>query len=79
MYKFLHNGRGPVYSVRPTPFTANDYNSEAPRFDDNSPTGKERALDFFGQSSPLSLGYAVCEGQGDVEGGWDASRRDSRP
>jgi hypothetical protein len=39
MHKFLYNGRGPVYSVRPTPFSGNDYNSEASRFDDNSPTG----------------------------------------
>jgi len=73
MHEFLHNGRGPVYSVRPTQFSENDHHSEAARFDDHSPTGKERPLDFFGQSSPISLGYAVCEGQGDVEGGWDAS------
>src|SRR5271167_266774 len=79
MHEFLHNGRGPVYSVRPTTLSENDHNSEAARFDDNSPTGKERPLDFFGQSAPISLGYAFCEGQGDVEGCWDASRRESRP
>ena len=73
MHEFLHNGRGPVYSVRPTTLSENDHNSEAARFDDNSPTGKERPLDFFGQSAPISLGYAICEGQGDVEGRWDAS------
>jgi hypothetical protein len=49
MYKFLHNGRGPVYSVRPTHFSEKyDHHSEAARFDDNSPTGKTRPLDFFG-------------------------------
>ncbi len=48
MHEFLHNGRGPVYSVRPTQNSENDNNSEAARFDDNSPAGKEILLDFFG-------------------------------
>ena len=47
MYEFLHNGRGPVYSVRPTHISENDHHSEAARFDDSSPAGKERSLDFF--------------------------------
>jgi hypothetical protein len=48
MYEFLDNGRGPVYSVRPTQCSQNDHNSEAARFDDSSPAGKEGSLDFFG-------------------------------
>ena len=62
MHEFLHNGRGPVYSVRPTQNSENDHYSEAAWFDDHSPTGKEGVLDFFGQSPSLSLGYALCEG-----------------
>ncbi len=48
MYEFLHNGRGPVYSVRPTQISENNNYSEAARFDDHSPTGQEGVLDFFG-------------------------------
>jgi hypothetical protein len=48
MYEFLHNGRGPVYSVRPTQISENNNYSEAARFDDHPPTGQEGILDFFG-------------------------------
>ena len=46
-YEFLRNGRGPVYSVRPTQNSENNHHSEVARFDDHSPTGQEGVLDFF--------------------------------